>query len=289
MAFRTAGAAILLVALIFIFRRKYVQIYPVGLFGCVLAGSLNGIGSILYYSSLERIDASLGQLLFMIYPVMIAFLFYLDGQRPTILTIVRLFLSLPAIYLLTHPTYSEVDMTGAALMLAAAFLYALHIPINQRVLYEVPAPTVTMYTLCAMTLVVVLAFLLGNQPLIPIPPDAARPLLLLTTITFLSRLTLFAGVKYLGGMQTSLIGLGELLVTIFFSFLLLGESLTATQWVGAFILAFSLVLGAFDRKPPRRARTRGWLYWLRPPATSIGMDQEQPQITHSHQSTSTSE
>ncbi len=33
------------------------------------------------------------------------------------------------------------------MMLGAAALYALHLPINQRVLYEVPAPTVTLYTL----------------------------------------------------------------------------------------------------------------------------------------------
>ena len=44
-------------------------------------------------------------------------------------------------------------------MLGAAALYALHLPINQRVLYEVPAPTVTLYTLLAMSAVVVPAYL----------------------------------------------------------------------------------------------------------------------------------
>ena len=36
----------------------------------------------------------------------------------------------------------------------------------------------------------------------------------LTLVTFFSRLTLFLGVKHLGGMQTALLGLGELLVTL---------------------------------------------------------------------------
>jgi len=264
-ALRTAGAAILLLLLILFFKRSNLTIYPIGLMGCLIAGSLNGIGSILYYSSLARIDASLGQLLFMMYPIMIAVVFYLDGQRPSRVTILRLGLSIPAVYLLTYNVSSSIDLIGAAMMLMAAFLYAIHIPINQRVLYEVPAPTVTLYTLLAMTVVVLVAFLLGSQPLIPIPAEAVQPIMLLTAVTFISRLTLFAGVKFIGGIQTSLIGLGELVVTIFFSFLLLGESLTGLQWLGALILILSLISGGFDRKPTQRARTRGWLYWLRPP------------------------
>ena len=37
--------------------------------------------------------------------------------------------------------------------------YALHLLINQRVLYEVPAPTVTFYTLLGMAVTVSVAFL----------------------------------------------------------------------------------------------------------------------------------
>ena len=49
-------------------------------------------------------------------------------------------------------------MVGAAMMFGAAFLYALHLLINQRVLYEVPAPTVTFYTLLGMSITVLIAF-----------------------------------------------------------------------------------------------------------------------------------
>src|SRR5690606_9998142 len=43
-ALRTSLAALLLVAIIAIFRRKILYIYPAGLLGCVLAGTVNGIG-----------------------------------------------------------------------------------------------------------------------------------------------------------------------------------------------------------------------------------------------------
>jgi drug/metabolite transporter (DMT)-like permease len=52
------------------------------------------------------------------------------------------------------------------------------------------------------------------------------PVIGLTAVTFFSRLMLFLGVKNIGGMQTALLGLAELLVAITFSYLLLGETLT---------------------------------------------------------------
>jgi len=102
------------------------------------------------------------------------------------------------------------------MMLGAAILYALHLPINQRVLYEVPAPTVTLYTLLAMSAVVVPAYLIFDQkwPSLELP---WWPVFGLTLVTSLSRLSLFMGIKHIGGMQTALLGLGELLVTILFS------------------------------------------------------------------------
>lgn len=266
-ATRTAGAAALLFLVILAFRRQYFYIFSIGFIGCLVAGLLNGVGSLLYYSALDRIDASLGQLLFMTYPVFIASLLYLDGQRPTKLTIFRLIISIPAIFLLTFADATGVDKAGVILMLIAAFLYAIHIPINQRVLYEIPAPTVTLYTLLAMTAVVVPVYLFSPQSLLPIPPGSLESLVALTLVTFLSRLLLFAGVKSIGSLQTALFGLAELLVTVVFAHLLLGETLSFSQWLGALVLVSTLALGAVDRQPARQARTKGWLYWLRPPVS----------------------
>jgi drug/metabolite transporter (DMT)-like permease len=76
---------------------------------------------------------------------------------------------------------------------------------------------------------------------------------------------LFLGVKHIGGMQTALFGLGELLVAISFSHLLLGESLTSLQWLGTAGLAMSLLLAWFERPPSKPEHPQGWLGWLQPP------------------------
>jgi drug/metabolite transporter (DMT)-like permease len=266
-AVRTAGAAGLLVLIMSIFQRRFFYIYPLGFVGCMIAGGLNGVGSLLYYSSLGRIDASLGQLLYSLYPVFVAVLLYLDGQRYSPRTMLRLGLSVPAVLLLSWAPSGRVDVVGVGLMLGASLLYAVHIPITQRVLYEAPAPTVTLYTLLAMTLTVVLALVVFNPGAAPAPVGALGPVLALTAVTFLSRTTLFAGVKRIGGLETSLIGLGELLVTLVVAGLWLGESLMAQQWMGAILLAGILLLAARGRGQGQEATVgRGWLHWLLPPA-----------------------
>ena len=272
-AVRTALAALLLLLVIFIFRRGFLYIYPAGLLGCVLAGWINGVGSLFYYSALGRIDAGLGQLLYSLYPLFLAMWLALDNQPPTRLTLIRLGLALPAIFLLVQVEPGEtIDLIGVAEMLIAAALYALHLPFNQRVLFDMPAPTVTLYTLIAMSSIVVPVYLFSGSFDIPAAGSVTQmtdslsrywwPVLGLTLVTFLSRLTLFTGIKHLGGMQTALLGLGELLVTLVFAHWMLGESLSQQQWLGAILLVLCLGLVGIEKPPSQRQGAGGFLSWL---------------------------
>jgi drug/metabolite transporter (DMT)-like permease len=263
-ALRTSIAAFLLFVLMLIYRRQFFYIFPVGLYGCILAGLINGLGSILYYTALSRIDAGIGQLLYSFYPLFVAFWLLMDRQAIHRMTIFRLGLSLPGVILLLATGSNKVDLLGAGLMIGSAILYALHLIINQRVLFEVPAPTVTFYTLLSMAVTVVLAFVLF-KPSLPPPQTPWWPILGMGVITFLSRLTLFYGVKNLGGLQTALLGLGELIVTVTFSHVWLGEQMSLWQWIGTVLLCASLTLVGFDHYPPEKRRTTGWLAWLTPP------------------------
>jgi len=274
-AARTTGATLLILMLVLIVNRRYLYIYPVGLGGCVLAGCLNGIGSLLFYSSLARIDASLAQLLFSFYPIFVALVLYFDGLRYRPVTILRLAFSIPAVYLLLQAATARFDLLGILFALGAGILYALHIPINQRVLYEVPAPTVTLYTLLSMTAIVIPAYLLFSPRVANMPSSAWMPLLSLTIATFISRITLFAGVKSIGGLQAALIGLSELFVTVLLSIFWLGESLTWMQWLGAALLFGLLVLAGFEDPGSRQTRVSGWLHWLRPPLPPASDDPHQ--------------
>jgi drug/metabolite transporter (DMT)-like permease len=264
-ALRTGFAAGILLLVMLVFYRRFLYIFPVGLIGCILAGVINGLGSLFYYLALQRLDASLGQLLYSLYPFFVALWLILDHQPPSRLTIFRITLATVAVLLLTNVPNNPMDTVGVAMMIAAAILYAMHLPINQRVLYEVPAPTVALYTLLSMSAVVIPAYLIFDRSL---PPANAPwlPVAGLTFVTIFSRVALFLGVKKIGGMQTALLGLAELLIAIVFSSLLLDESLSLTQWLGVAGLGTSLFLVRYEKPAPfAPAAKTGWLSWIRPP------------------------
>jgi drug/metabolite transporter (DMT)-like permease len=264
-ALRTGFAASILLLVIAVFFRQYLYIFPVGLLGCALAGSINGLGSLLYYLALARLNASVGQLLYSLYPFFVAIWLTLDHQPPSRLTFFRIGLAAVAVLLLTRMPEQSVDIIGVFLMIGASILYAMHLPINQRVLFEVPAPTVALYTLLSMSAVVIPAYFLFDRawPEVSVP---WLPVFGLTFVTISSRIALFLGVKKIGGMQTAILGLAELLIAILFSKIWLGENLSQLQWLGAIGLGVSLLLVMFDApQPPMYSGKSGWLSWIRAP------------------------
>jgi drug/metabolite transporter (DMT)-like permease len=264
-ALRTGFAALILLLVIAIFYRQFLYIFPIGLVGCFLAGAINGFGSLLYYMALSRLDASVGQLLYSLYPFFVALWLVLDHQPPSKLTFFRIGLATVATLLLTNTSGRFVDPVGVLLMLGAAVLYAMHLPINQRVLYEVPAPTVALYTLLSMSAIVIPAYLIFDRSW-PASHISPWPIIGLTSVTIFSRIALFLGVKKIGGMQTALLGLAELLIAILFSSILLGEKLSLLQWLGAVGLGASLVLVMYENTPPpTHSGKTGWLSWIRAP------------------------
>lgn len=264
-ALRTGFAAGILLLVISLFYRQYLYIFPIGLIGCILAGTINGLGSLLYYLALARLNASVGQLLYSLYPFFVALWLILDHQPPSRLTFFRIGLATIAVLLLTRIPESSADLTGVAMMIGAAVLYAMHLPINQRVLYEVPAPTVALYTLLSMSAVVIPAYLIFDRTW-PIESPPWLPVFGLTFVTISSRIALFLGVKKIGGMQTALLGLAELLIAILFSNFWLGETLTVLQQLGAVGLGFSLILVMFESPQlPTHSGKTGWLSWIRAP------------------------
>ena len=264
-ALRTGAAAFLLFLIMAIFKRKFLYIYGTGLLGCVIAGSINGIGSLFYYVGLSKLNASIAQMLYALYPFFVAIWLILDRQPLSRLTLIRIAIAFISAILLTQSGAATIDPFGVACMIIAAGFYAAHIPINQRVLYDVPAPTVTLYTLISMSVIVISAYFLFDRSL-PTGKAPWLPVFALTMVTFFSRLTLFLGIKHIGGMQTALLGLGELIVAILFSHLLLNETLTSLQWIGVACLGISLLLVLLEKPAPHPpTHPHGLLSWLQPP------------------------
>ena len=245
-AFRTIVAALLLWLAFALFWRREVVISWRGLIGCISVGVVNGFGSLLYYTSLARLDASLAALLNTLYPVWVVLFLFAAGQPLTRLTLMRLGLSMLGVYLLTRARHGELDWLGVTLMVASAATYGLFLVLGQWVLADVPSRTGALYILTTMAVVVGLARVLQGGSVEPIVPTGWSAILALGLTTALSRLAMFSALRRVGGIETSFGGLLELLVSLILAFLLLGERLMLVQWVGGALLVSGMVLMARD-------------------------------------------
>lgn len=247
-ALRTLMAALLLWLAFVLFWRHEVAIAWPGLIGCMGVGAVNGFGSLLYFTGLSRLDASRAALLNTLYPLWVVLFLFAAGQSLTHLTLVRLALSMLGIYFLTRTGPGELEWLGVMLMISSAAIYGWHLVLGQWVLADVPARTATLYILTTMAGVVGVARVLQARPVEPIATAGWYAILSLGLTTALSRLAMFSGLQRLGGVETALISLLELLVSLVLAFVLLGERLTPVQWLGGALLVISLALRCNQRR-----------------------------------------
>ncbi len=273
-ALRTALAAGLLWLIYLLFWRRYIVIDRHNLMGCVGMGVANGIGSLLYYNGLSRVDASLAHLLYSMYPFWVFIFLSAAGHPISRPALARLALALLSVFLLTWQGRGLIEPLGVTLMIGAGALYGFHLVLGQWTLVDVDARTVTLYGLTTMAVVVGIPFLVRGQPLEPISGSGWLIILLLALFpTALARLLVFAGLRHLGGIQTALLTIAEPLVAVVVAFFLLGESFSLQQWIGAALFGASVLLIRRDTGL-QIADEETW--WQRLLAEEPGTEEEEP-------------
>lgn len=245
-ALRTVIAAAILWIVYLLFARRFTRIYTAGLIGCVVVGTVNGIGSLFYYNGLTYLDASVAQLLNATYLIFVVILTRLGGQRIGRRIVFRTIIAVVAIVFLTGGIKGQISWLGAGLMIGNAICFAGTYILSQRVLDEMPAPTVTLYVMTTMAIVVVMARFMYRLEWVPQSSEAFGAIIVLGLTTALSRLALFMGIKLFGSLQTVFLAVFETIAALAFAAILLKETLTPTQWFGASLLLVSLLLVRAD-------------------------------------------
>ncbi len=248
---RTVIAALMLWVAVLIYNRKLVYTSRPAIYSSLLAGIINGIGSLFFYASLTRIDASLGQLVNITYLIYVTVILRLAGQSISWLTVMRTGLAIFSIYILTAGGITKPDWLGVGMMVFASLTFAIQLVLSQRILVDVPAPTVALYIMSGMALVVVIAWVVAPTDLSIVTLPGWRAIGFMGLATGLSRLTLFLGVKKLGSIQAALLSVLEVVVSIVLAIIWLNESLTLTQLVGAIILLISILLVRYEQDLPK--------------------------------------
>ena len=242
-ALRTLTAIAVLWSVYFIFMRRFIFVSAAGLMGCVVIGGINGIRALGDYSGLGRLDAGLVQLINGMYLVVAVVLAGIGGTQIDRRTMLRVGLAVAALIILTGFGERRVDFVGVGLMMGSAVMFAGTLALSQYVLYEVPSQTMALYALTTMAVIVSMVWLAVGRPLTSDALTyAIAPIILLGITTALSRLAMYAGVKFLGGMQTAIMAVAEIGVALILSAIVLGERLTPVQWIGVALLASCLLL-----------------------------------------------
>ena len=241
-ALRTILAAAMLWVFYLVRWRRYIYMDWRNLLGCVSMGAVNGVGSLFYYTGLQRLDASLASLLNSLYPIWVFIFLSASGHAISRLAVARLALALVGLYFVTSAGPLRPNSLGVMLMLASAAAYGWHLVLGQWVLADVHSRTVTLYVLTTMAVVVGGVRLAGGPALEPIGGAGWEAILGLAIVTALSRLMMFAGLQRIGGAQTALLGIAELITTLLVAFVVLGERLSPAQWIGAAIITTSVLL-----------------------------------------------
>lgn len=248
-AVRTALAAVLMWAFYLVFWREYILVPGRVLVGCVAVGFVNGIGSLFYYTALSRIDASLVSLINTTYPLWVVVFLAASGQRLSHFTVASLLLATTGVGLVSRAPGTSIDSLGVMLMLVASAAYGWHLVLGQWVVADAPPRSVALYVLTTMSIVVAFARVVQPAPVEPITGAGWQAVIGLGIVTALSRLFMFIGLVRLGGIQTALLGLSELFVTLLVAYVLLGERLTLLQWLGGLLLIVSGLLVRRDSRP----------------------------------------
>ncbi len=228
-----------------------------GLGAAALIGAVNATGMILFFASLNDLEASLASMILTLSPPMVLSLLALRGEPLTRRHLLRLALALIGVYLLVGPS-GEVNWVGAALALIATFLFSLQMALTQWTLVAYPTRTIAFYVTASMTFCVAGWWLVrGAQWVAPGPSGWFAVIVLAAVSTYIARLAYFAAMGRLGGAQVALLGPLETLLSVAWSILFLHERLASVQIIGGVLILLSALLavqrlGRVNLRLPRR-------------------------------------
>jgi len=250
----TVTIALLLVTLLITGRDK-LRMDRRGLLITLSSGLATGVSMLAYFWSLTRLATSIASMIFSVYPLVVLGLLALRGERFTWRHALRLALALGGVYLLIGPG-GAVDALGVLLVVVSIFASSLQSVFIQWYLQEYDGITVTLYMVIGINIVVAGYWAWQGAALgVPDWRGWAAIIALAVVSTYLSRIFWFASIKGIGGSQTAMLVPLEVLLTVVWSFLFLGERLTWLQGLGGALILLSALL-ASQRLQRVRVRTR---------------------------------
>ena len=215
------------------------RLFSVGL------GVLFTIQGLCFFTAISRIPVSIGTLIEYTYPFQVAIVSrFLFGE---LLTIARLSLIIVALFglglvLETPAEAGGLDNFGVGLMVVASMLLTTKILLTHRLLTRVDSRRVALYMSATVAAVCMSAFVL--TPLTPAWPETTEGwcfLWLAPASNLFGVLCFYTGLSMIGPGRAAMLSNSEPLVILILAVMILGETLTVVQSLGAALVLFAIV------------------------------------------------
>lgn len=204
--------------------------------------------SLLYFTAVRHIDASLATGIFYLHPAMIALVGLFRGERLGRLGLLGLLLTGVGTWTLLGTGSTGFTWQGLAMIVGAAAVYSAYIIVGERWSQDVPA-VVTSAHVTLGAAVVYLSLSLINGESMPQPLGLAFGVGLAICSTILALITLFAGLPHVGPTRAAIISTLEPVFTAMLAVLLLGEQLSFTQLIGIAVVVIGAVAVQLRERP----------------------------------------
>lgn len=253
-------------------RRAVGRVHRTRVLGLLAWGVVGFSGqSVLFFLALERIPASLTEVLLYTCPAFLALMLWgITRRRPKGSRLLAIALALLGTWLCAGPIDGVVDTHGAALATLSGFWYAAFLIWMHRLTPGIPGAVSGAYIITGAALAFSTASLVhGGGFLVPRGVREWGSVLGIVLSATVFGLVLFvAGLKRVGPQTASVLSTFEPLGTLLLAAIFLGEKLDGVQWAGAALIigaAFVLAstsemderVGPADAPLPAQAETAG--------------------------------
>ena len=222
-----------------------------GLQKCAFAALLATFDTLAFFYALQRLEASLTVMLSSFYPLLVLVWLRLRGEPFTVLDVIRLAMGIGGVYFLIG-LGQTADWIGVLLIGLSTLTYSLFIVVLPTLQPAIDTNTSAFYVVAGMTVFFTVFWLLQGAHWQPPTTEGWLAVVWLAVFgVVVHRLLLFAGIARIGSAETALLAPVDILLTILWSVLFLGERVQALQWLGGSLILLSAMLALL-----RLSRTR---------------------------------
>lgn len=246
--FRYLFGAAMLIPLMFLrgltFRLTKEQLAPVAVLGVLMAFS-----SLALFESYRYINSGIASTLLFVYPILVAILmtFVFHERFKATFGICLIIMAIGLILLMKPTDGSSISVLGIVLVMISALTYALYIILVNvsKVIKGIPTTKLMFYMLTIGSLLFVTFIPFGSPLTLPSQPTCWLNLVALGLIpTVISLACTTLAIQLIGSTPTAILGALEPVSAVALSVLVLGQTITPRDMLGAalIVIATSLVV-----------------------------------------------